>query len=289
MPGLPKKAGTTNFRIPTIYLKARSLQRVSFSLSMTSAPILPASAVLRPLIRHFIIAEQAQAAQYKVFPSAHLVVGFQYSGHISIIDGNNSQRLSTAGITGLTDKPKTFAASAGTGTVLVYFSETGLSFFTKCPASELFGQSVGLDQVFDAQKVCILEEKLGNASDTAERIRVVEQFFLSLLRDIQQDSLILEAVKRIYCANGNIRINELQEQLFISARAFEKRFKKLVGISPKKFATIVRFNQVLGDLNTGKSLTEICYENNFFDQAHFIHSFKQFTGESPGQLEQGNK
>lgn len=254
---------------------------------MTSDCILPANAALRPLIRHFIIAEQAQAAQYKVFPSAHLVIGFQYSGSLSIINGNSSERLSTAGITGLTDRVKTFAGSAGTGTVLVYFSETGLSFFTNCPASELFGQSVGLDQVFDAQKVRILEEKLGNALNAAERIKMVEQFFLSLLRDIQQDSLVLEAVKRIYGAGGNIKISDLHEQLFISARPFEKRFKRLVGISPKKFATIVRFNQVLGDLKTGKSLTEICYENNFFDQAHFIHSFQQFTGESPGRLGQG--
>lgn len=262
------------------------MQRVSFSLAMTSAPILPVNAALRPYIRHFIIAEQTQAAQYKVFPTAHLVIGFQYSGSISIIHGNNSEQLSTAGITGLTDKLKTFAASAGTGTVLVYFSETGLSFFTRCPASELFGQSVGLDQVFDPQKVQLLEEKLGNALDSTERIKMVEQFFLSLLRDIEQDSLVLEAVRRIYGAKGNIKIHDLRDQLYISARPFEKRFKKLVGISPKKFATIIRFNQVLGDLKTGKSLSEICYENNFFDQAHFIHNFKQFTGESPGKLEQ---
>lgn len=253
---------------------------------MTSPPILPRNAALRPLIRHFIIAEQAQATQYKVFPSAHLVIGFQYRGSISIVYGNHSERLATAGITGLSDKVKTFAGSAGTGTVLVYFSETGLSFFTKCPASELFGQSVGLDQVFDAHKVRILEEKLGNAHDSTQRVSLVEQFFLSLLQDIQHDSLVLEAVKRIYNAKGNLRISELQEQLFISARPFEKRFKKLVGISPKKFATIVRFNLLLGDLKTGKSLTEIYYEHKFFDQAHFIHSFKQFTGESPGRLEQ---
>ncbi|MEJ0103033.1 MAG: helix-turn-helix domain-containing protein [Bacteroidota bacterium] len=44
---------------------------------------------------------------------------------------------------------------------------------------------------------------------------------------------------------------------------------------------IVRFNAVLNNLSEIKSLTEICYENNFFDQAHFIKDFKQFTGETP--------
>lgn len=49
----------------------------------------------------------------------------------------------------------------------------------------------------------------------------------------------------------------------------------------KKFASIVRFNKVLDNLNETKSLTEICYENHFFDQAHFIKDFKQFTGDTP--------
>ena len=55
----------------------------------------------------------------------------------------------------------------------------------------------------------------------------------------------------------------------------------MVGTSPKKFASIIRFNAVLEDISTTKSLSEICYENHFFDQAHFIKDFKQFTGETP--------
>ena len=62
---------------------------------------------------------------------------------------------------------------------------------------------------------------------------------------------------------------------------FEKRFRKVVGTTAKKFASIVRFNSVLDHMNETKSLSEICYENHFFDQAHFIKDFKQFTGDTP--------
>lgn len=92
------------------------------------------------------------------------------------------------------------------------------------------------------------------------------------------DKLIFEAVKLIYQSKGTIRIKELNEKLFISQSPFEKRFRKIVGTSAKKFASIIRFNSVLDNLNKAKSLTEICYENNFFYQAHFIKDFKQFTG-----------
>jgi AraC-like DNA-binding protein len=93
--------------------------------------------------------------------------------------------------------------------------------------------------------------------------------------------LIIEAVKIIYQTKGTIRIKELNERLFISQSPFEKRFRKLVGATPKKFASIVRFNAVLDNLSNTKSLTDICYENNFFDQAHFIKDFKQYTGDTP--------
>ena len=88
-------------------------------------------------------------------------------------------------------------------------------------------------------------------------------------------------MKLIYQSNGTVRIKELNEKLFISQSPFEKRFRKVVGTTPKKFASIVRFNSILNSLDKTKSLTEICYENNFFDQAHFIKDFKQFTGETP--------
>lgn len=95
------------------------------------------------------------------------------------------------------------------------------------------------------------------------------------------DKLILEAVKLIYQSKGTSRIKELNKKLLISQSPFEKRFRKVVGTSAKKFASIVRFNSVLTDMNEAKSLTQICYENNFFDPAHFIRDFKHFTGDTP--------
>ena len=118
-----------------------------------------------------------------------------------------------------------------------------------------------------------------------QRIKVVEQFLVSQLKDIQTDKLIVEAVKLIYQSNGTIRIKELKEKLFISQSPFEKRFRKVVGTTAKKFSSIVRFNSVLDNLSNTKTLTEICYENNFFDQAHFIKDFKHFTSDTPEKFQ----
>lgn len=236
---------------------------------------------LKPYIKHFVVSENALENEYKVFPSSGLVIGFQYKGQLSIIKNEGVHKLSTAGITGVSDRYKVFRNSANTGTVLVFFTEIGFTHFTSHPINELFNQSISLDHIFNKNDIAEIEERLALVHSDKHRIQVVEKFMLSQLKDIQTDRLIVEAVKLIYHSRGAIRIKELNDKLAISQSPFEKRFRKVVGTTPKKFASIVRFNTVLDNLKNTKSLTEICYENRFFDQAHFSKEFRQFTGESP--------
>ncbi len=236
---------------------------------------------LKPFVKYFIISENQTASEYKVFPSSGLVVGFQYRGQLFTIHNEVEHPLAAAGVTGIADSYKVFKNAPHIGTILVYFTEVGFTHFAAHPAHELFNQSVSLDYIFDKTKVTEAEERLSDAHSDQKRIEIIEQFLLTQLKNIQIDKLIVEAVRMIYQSKGTIKIKELNEKLAISQSPFEKRFRKIVGTSPKKFASIVRFNTVLDQLGQVKSLTEICYENNFFDQAHFIKDFRQYTGDTP--------
>jgi len=236
---------------------------------------------LKSYIKYFVVSENELENEYKVFPSSGLVIGFQYKGQLVTIKNNTENKLTSAGITGISDGYKIFKNSAYIGTVLVYFTEIGFTHFAAHPANELFNLSLSLEDVFEKDSVAEVEERLAMSSTDKQRIKVVELFLLAQLKHIETDKLIVEAIKLIYQSKGTIRVKELNEKLFISPSPFEKRFRKVVGTTAKKFASIVRFNSVLDNLNGTKSLTEICYENNFFDQAHFIKDFKQFTGDTP--------
>ncbi|WAC12489.1 helix-turn-helix domain-containing protein [Dyadobacter pollutisoli] len=236
---------------------------------------------LKPYIKYFVVSENEMGNEYKVFPSSGLVIGFQYKGRIASITGNTECRLATAGVTGISDSYKIFKSYPNVGSILVYFSETGFAHFASHPANELFNLCLSLDEVFDKENIEKVEEKLAFAATDEQRINIVEHFLLSQLKNIHADKLILESVKLIYESKGTMRIKELNDKLCISQSPFEKRFRKAVGTTPKKFASIVRFNVVLANLRDPKSLTEICYDNNFFDQAHFSKDFKQFTGDTP--------
>lgn len=239
---------------------------------------------LKDYIKYYVVSEIDKESEYKVFPSSGLVMGFQYKGQISSMKDTMLNRMTSAGISGISDGYKVFKNSDNIGTILVYFSDIGFTHFSSRPANELFDLIISLDEIFEKYKVNEVEDRLATVFTDKQRIKIVEQFLLSELKDIEADKLIVEAVKLIYQSKGTIRIKELNEKLFISQSPFEKRFRKIVGTTPKKFASIIRFNTVLDSLNETKSLTEICYENNFFDQAHFIKDFKQFTGDTPEQF-----
>jgi AraC-like DNA-binding protein len=241
------------------------------------------SAPLRPYISSFIIDEKMDEGSYKIFPGTALVVGFQYKGRLSVISDNLTAALTTAGITGLSDTYKIFKNSDNIGSILVHFSETGARAFFDTPAHELFKGSYSLEEIIDKGCVREMEEKLGEASDDGQRISIVERFFLSLLKNREQDKIVLEAVRLIKNTRGNIRMLQLADELNISTSQMEKRFRVVVGATPKKFASIVRFNSVLTGHHDSNDWSDLSFLAGYFDQAHFIKSFKSFTGLTPEQ------
>lgn len=208
-------------------------------------------------------------------------MGFQYKGVLLNITDNSHTRLSQSGITGISGSYKVFRNEGIIGTVLVHFRETGYIRFADNPAHELFDMSVSLDALFRRERVAELEEKLCESVTDEERIAYVELFLRHHLKTNVNDSMIAEAIRIIESRKGNIRIKELIKYLAISQSPLEKRFRTIVGTTPKKFAEIIRFHNVMNDMNKGLQLGDIAFENNYYDQAHFTKDFKNFTGESP--------
>ena len=68
----------------------------------------------------------------------------------------------------------------------------------------------------------------------------------------------------------------------LGIKQFERTFSKYVGVNPKKFASIVRFQNVIQINSKDKrTLSQIAIDNGYYDQSHFIHDFKSITGLTP--------
>lgn len=236
---------------------------------------------LKPYVKQLAISENAEESLYKVLPDTGLVMGFQFKGSLfHILDGKRTQ-LSRSGITGLMDKFRLFQNSAGIGTVLVYLQDGAASNFLRVPIHELFQNSVSLDNFLLQSEVSLLEERLYEVRTDLEKIDIVEQFLISQIKPARTDALVAHALNLIYQHKGDIRIGALSDQLNISQSPLEKRFRKVVGTSPKKFASIVRFRDIIKNVGHASSHTAQGYDAGFYDQAHFIKEFRKFAGDTP--------
>jgi len=238
-------------------------------------------AQLQPYVKHLIISETSNEHTYKVLPDTSLVIGIQYSGRLAYHGNDTPIPLATSGITGLIDSFRIFSNSRHIGTVLIVFTETGAASFFREPLHELFRQSVSLDHFVTVSTLQRLEEQLAEAHTDQQRIVITELFLLSQLRNEPTDRLVRTAIDVIYQTNGMIRIAKLADHLCISQSPLEKRFRQVVGASPKKFATLVRIKHTMKSLALSNNLTDIGLETGYFDQAHFSKEFKAFTGLTP--------
>ncbi len=236
---------------------------------------------LRAYVACFIISENEPALPYTVLPDTALVMGFQYKGQLALVSEHGARPLATAGITGLQQEHRRFLNSQFTGTVLVKFKPGGAASFFRLPLHELFGQSLSLDLLAPRSASIRVEEQLGEARSDTARIEVIEDFLLSCKVDQPEDKLAIAAVQLITQSGGAIRIAELAKQLYTSASPLEKRFRSRIGASPKKFAQIIRFQNLLASSGNVHSAAAKAYEGGYFDQAHFINDFRRFSGQTP--------
>ena len=239
------------------------------------------SDILKPFVSSLAISVNEKAQSYKVLPSTNIVMGFQFSGKLSFSQENKTKPLNVAGITGLMDGYRIFNNTENTGSVLVMFSEIGAAAFFNHSMHELFDSSLSLDDLILRSQMDIVIEKLCNAKDDLERIAVIEEFLISRLNHKANDELVILAVSIIKQYVGNIKMTELAKKLNISQSQFEKRFRKIVGSSPKKFSSIVRLNSITNASPQKNGLIDLALDAGYFDQAHFIKDFKSFTGQTP--------
>lgn len=168
------------------------------------------------------------------------------------------------------------------GIVAARFLPEGLMPFN-LPISLLENKAVSLTELF-GEKGKELEDDVIASSDNMQRIKLIETFLLSCLANPQTiDSITKTCVEAIFESKGQMGITALADKMYINRRNMERKFTSVIGMSPKQLSKVVRLQATLKMLEQQKfsSLTSLAYENGYYDQAHFIKDFKEFTGISP--------
>lgn len=109
---------------------------------------------------------------------------------------------------------------------------------------------------------------------------------LTTSRELPGNKLLEELLTDIHQTKGEAPISDLLDKYDIGYKRSERLFKQYVGLTPKIYARIIRFNHSIrqGMVGNRSHLTDIAYQSGFFDQTHFIKETKRFTGRTPSEL-----
>jgi len=129
-------------------------------------------------------------------------------------------------------------------------------------------------------------DALANADGFVAMKIIADDFMFSLLSKIRNPLAIDYIIPEIIKYGGMIKIDNLVKQAFMSNRQFERVFKDRMGVSPKFYSRLVRFDKawLLKEDNPHLTWTEVAYECNYFDQMHFIRDFKEFANANPTEI-----
>jgi AraC-like DNA-binding protein len=181
---------------------------------------------------------------------------------------------------------KKFMELEATGRIGVFsarFHPAGLRPFVDFDIHTLTNKTVALTDIWKEDAV-ELEQNVINCKNDKERIEVTTQFLIRKLSSKKSDdNLMVNSVQLIIENSGMLSLDELCTNVGLGKRQFERKFISEVGLNPKTFSRIIRFNSALQliEKKDFSGFTSVAHEGGFYDQAHFIKDFKELTGLNP--------
>jgi AraC-like DNA-binding protein len=170
----------------------------------------------------------------------------------------------------------------------VQFKCNGISAIFGIPQRVLVNSILSLDDILGPD-ASLLAEQLADQPDLPHMGEVMNKYLTAGLQRQYTNAntpTICAASNLILKNYGMVSIDSLARYVNMSLRNFERRFTEEVGMPPKLYARITRFFTAIEDkaLHPHKTWTDITYQYNYFDQAHFIKEVKAFSFRSPEDL-----
>lgn len=170
----------------------------------------------------------------------------------------------------------------------IHFLPGGTSPFFGMPISELENQTAPLD-LFWGNFAATVADRLWSADASDEQLSVLEQALQEKARQpLVRHQAVSYAVKRFERSHGARSVEQVAEELGMSPRRLLDVFRSEIGLAPKTFCRIRRFAAVLRDVERTAAIdwSEIALTCGYFDQAHFNHEFRAFSGVNPSTYRQ---
>lgn len=205
---------------------------------------------------------------------------------IRIYDARNLNRYQTYGhavFSGARSDCFVIDAEQQERVIGIQFQPGGAFPFFRMPASEAENASIPLADLWP-QRTSEIRERLLVCETPPHMLAELERCLLEqLVRPPELHPAIAHALKQFRQPAHNARVAEVTEETGLSSRRFIELFRRQVGLTPKVFCRVRRFQQVLRTVHRQSDVdwAQVALQCGYYDQPHFIHDFQSFSGLTP--------
>jgi AraC-like DNA-binding protein len=176
-----------------------------------------------------------------------------------------------------------FGYPPGTRSVGVHFKPWGLAPFLPMPAAELCDRPVTVEELWGRLPIAELRDRLATAAGPHEMLTLLEDQLMRRVCETAGLGLVRHTSSVIAAATGAVAIGDLSVAAGVSSTHLAQRFNEVIGITPKRLARTYRFAATVHAIDPAGPVDwlELAARAGYYDQAHFGHDFRTFTGLTP--------
>jgi AraC-like DNA-binding protein len=171
----------------------------------------------------------------------------------------------------------------------VVFKPGGTAEFFRDSAWAMRGRDVPLEALWGVAGTALLREALLEAPTPEAALDVLEQALRQAPDGRQAHPAVTFALSRFHRQPEVARVGAVTDAIGMSAKRFIEGFKAEVGLTPKQYCRLMRFQRAVSAAHADAAIdwSEVALACGYFDQAHFIHDFREFSGLTPGGYRSG--
>jgi len=202
---------------------------------------------------------------------------------VHLIEQGRTQEVSAVALVGArTARSAELLLSGAVDAFTIVFQPGGFASLFKVPAAALTNEAFDGADVL-GQPVRELYARLGEVSAFAARVQVADAMLARLRPEREALSPVVRTALAMIRSSGSIRVDALARHSGLGVRQFERRFSGEIGVAPKLYARILRFESALQRRAAAPATrwTDIAHELGYHDQMHMVHDFTRLSGDTP--------
>ncbi|MGB7068950.1 MAG: AraC family transcriptional regulator [Pyrinomonadaceae bacterium] len=184
---------------------------------------------------------------------------------------------------GVRTEPITIPSGTNSEMMVISFKKGKARAFFPFPMNEITDSVVDADLVWGTE-LTFLRERLLSTTDVDTRFSIAEEFLLDMFRSkLVEEPCVEYAIGEIVRRPDRTGIAQISDKIGYSKRHFIEMFRRQVGITPKAYLKIMRFQKAVEQIEAGGDIewAAVAHDCGFYDQAHFINDFRVFSGFTP--------